>query len=51
MGQNFDDYPGFQPKQHLRKDIQHIVHQKFQKFTLKNWNLSNKSTCNTNKTY
>ena len=23
MGRNFDDYPGFQPKQHLRKDMQH----------------------------
>jgi hypothetical protein len=55
MGQNFDDYPGFQAKQHLHKDMQHNVKQKCLKFTLKNWNLSNKNIyhiiCNTNKTY
>ena len=25
MGRNFDDYSGFQPKQHLPKDMQHSV--------------------------
>jgi hypothetical protein len=25
MGRNFDDYPGFQPKKHLGKHMQHSV--------------------------
>ena len=26
MSQSFNDHPDFQPKQHLRKDMQHSVH-------------------------